>query len=411
MHTARREEGELSVERFGELWCDVADTRCSATRSRSPTATALGGRTSRTSSGRPATCTRTRTASCSRCRCTRSTRRRGAASCRSYLDLLRGRRIEAAARSWARSSASTSPIPASGTAASTSSNAASKRRSIAAAEAVGTVVVTYRVIQWSTGQRRHGRAALHRSAIPISSSSGCGCTRPTRPGKDAGELGGLAPNGVLATNDVDALLALDADCVSYTATADLRPGEAIDRHGAHPRVGQERRVELGRVDDLPAARRPAGCASRSKPRAATGNVSCFTSGIDPGWANDLLPFVLTGTCEYIDEAARDGGRQLQRPTSSRPCCSTRWASARRSTRSRCSCSPACCTFAWGGVVKVLAAGLGVEIDELREVHERQPAPADIDLGFGVVEAGHHRGVALRGAGRSSTASRASSSST
>ena len=31
-----------------------------------------------------------------------------------------------------------------------------------------------------------------------------------------------------ATNDVDALLALDADCVCYTATADLRPFAAIE---------------------------------------------------------------------------------------------------------------------------------------------------------------------------------------
>src|SRR5262249_29882531 len=44
-------------------------------------------------------------------------------------------------------------------------------------------------------------------------------------------------------------------------------------------------------------------------------------------------------------------------------------------------------FAWGGVVKVLAAGLGVEIEELREVHERRPAPHKIDLGFGVIEEG------------------------
>ena len=29
-------------------------------------------------------------------------------------------------------------------------------------------------------------------------------------------------------------------------------------------------------------------------------VSCFTSGIDPGWANDLLPLVLTGTCEDVE---------------------------------------------------------------------------------------------------------------
>jgi 4-hydroxy-tetrahydrodipicolinate reductase len=49
--------------------------------------------------------------------------------------------------------------------------------------------------------------------------------------------------------------------------------------------------------------------------------------------------------------------------------------------------PGVLSFAWGGTVKALAAGLGVELDELREVHERLPAPHKIDLGFGVVEEG------------------------
>ena len=34
VHTARRDEGELSVERFGELWARDAGARCSATPSR-----------------------------------------------------------------------------------------------------------------------------------------------------------------------------------------------------------------------------------------------------------------------------------------------------------------------------------------------------------------------------------------
>jgi 4-hydroxy-tetrahydrodipicolinate reductase len=45
------------------------------------------------------------------------------------------------------------------------------------------------------------------------------------------------------------------------------------------------------------------------------------------------------------------------------------------------------SFAWGGVVKMLAAGLGVEVSELREIHERRPATQKIDLGFGVIEEG------------------------
>ena len=49
-------------------------------------------------------------------------------------------------------------------------------------------------------------------------------------GKDAGELCGVGPVGVHATTDAEALLRLDADCVCYTATADLRPFEAVEEN-------------------------------------------------------------------------------------------------------------------------------------------------------------------------------------
>ena len=45
----------------------------------------------------------------------------------------------------------------------------------------------------------------------------------SKAGQDAGELCGGPPAGVLATQDADALLDLDADCICYTANSDLRP--------------------------------------------------------------------------------------------------------------------------------------------------------------------------------------------
>ena len=53
VHTARRERGRAVGRALRRAVGRDARTRCSATRSRSPTATARGGRTSRTSSARP----------------------------------------------------------------------------------------------------------------------------------------------------------------------------------------------------------------------------------------------------------------------------------------------------------------------------------------------------------------------
>src|SRR5262249_61324366 len=87
--------------------------------------------------------------------------------------------------------------------------------------------VPYRVIQWSTGNvGRHAlRAIIRHPALRL---VGLWVHGREKVGRDAGELCGLPPVGVKATNDAEALLALDADCVSYTATGDLRPAEAVD---------------------------------------------------------------------------------------------------------------------------------------------------------------------------------------
>ena len=130
---------------------------------------------------------------------------------------------------------------------------------------LGKVVMTYRVIQWSTGNV--GTAAL-RCIIrhPELELVGVWVHSPDKAGKDTGALCGMAPTGVIATNDTDALLALDADCVSYTATADLRPMDAI--------VDMERILRSGKnvvSSSVVAAIYPRTssrrCASRSTTRA------------------------------------------------------------------------------------------------------------------------------------------------
>ncbi|MGH7894306.1 MAG: hypothetical protein ACREQL_06530, partial [Candidatus Binatia bacterium] len=87
--------------------------------------------------------------------------------------------------------------------------------------------MSYRVIQWSTGNV--GAYALrHIIDHPELEFAGVWVSSAAKAGKDAGELCGRPPTGVRATTDGGALLAMDADCVCYTATADLRIFDAID---------------------------------------------------------------------------------------------------------------------------------------------------------------------------------------
>ena len=72
----------------------------------------------------------------------------------------------------------------------------------------------YRVVQWTTGNVgvQSVTAILNRPDLEL---VGCYAWSEDKIGKDVGEMCGLEPVGIAATNDVDALLALQPDCVVY----------------------------------------------------------------------------------------------------------------------------------------------------------------------------------------------------
>lgn len=83
--------------------------------------------------------------------------------------------------------------------------------------------MTINVIQWATGGV--GRAAIVAiAAHPELTLVGCWVHSKDKVGQDAGVLAGIEPLGVAATDDVDALLALGADCVVY---APIMPDEDL----------------------------------------------------------------------------------------------------------------------------------------------------------------------------------------
>ena len=84
-----------------------------------------------------------------------------------------------------------------------------------------------RVIQWGTGNvGKHAVAAVHEHAdLEL---VGALVYSDEKAGRDVGEIVGMDPIGVIATKDVDEILALDADCVLYHAQGDWNPPAALD---------------------------------------------------------------------------------------------------------------------------------------------------------------------------------------
>ena len=71
-----------------------------------------------------------------------------------------------------------------------------------------------RVVQWATGNigLRSLRAVIEHPDLDL---VGLYVYSPAKVGQDAGTLCGAGPTGVLATDDVDEILALRPDCVLY----------------------------------------------------------------------------------------------------------------------------------------------------------------------------------------------------
>ncbi|MEX2555789.1 MAG: diacylglycerol kinase [Actinomycetota bacterium] len=250
--------------------------------------------------------------------------------------------------------------------------------------------MTYRVIQWSTGNV--GRYAL-RGIInhPELDLVGLWVHSEKKAGMDAGELAGVGPVGVIATNDAEALLALDADVVVYNATGDLRPHEAVEDT---VRILDSGKNVVGTAL-VPMVYPPSAPEQMRDPiqeACLRNNVSCFTSGIDPGVANDLLPLVITGLAERIDSVRVQ--EILNYATYDQPeVLFHTMGFAKPLDHTPILLLPGVLSLAWGCIVNVIAAGLGVELDEIREVVvEKVPAPETFEVPSGTVEKGTMAGL-------------------
>lgn len=150
---------------------------------------------------------------------------------------------------------------------------------------------TYRVIQWMTGDV--GQVGVrHFTQCPIFDLVGVLVHSKDKVGKVAGEIVGIGPTGVATTDDVEAMVALDADCVFYTPIIMdvdtvcrlLRSGKNVVTTSGffHP---TERFREGG--DQIRAA-------------CQDGGTSFHAGGIHPGYAGDILPLTLARVASRVD---------------------------------------------------------------------------------------------------------------
>jgi hypothetical protein len=253
---------------------------------------------------------------------------------------------------------------------------------------------TYRIVQWGTGSvGKHAlRAIVERPDYEL---AGLRVYSPHKVGRDAGEILGVDHLGIIATDAVEDIVALDADCVCYTAlggTVDasetalddicalLASGKnvvssAVEQHAylrpdhQHPRAGTD------------ALRRMTEACEK-------GSSSFLHVGVNPGFAMDIWPMHLSRLSRRIDHMqlvevvdmreyasehmVRDAIGFGQRPDEE-----TALDMAMKDIeRSSFSIS-----------MKLLSEAFGIELDKIEYERESAITPVPIEVKVGTIEAG------------------------
>ena len=210
---------------------------------------------------------------------------------------------------------------------------------------------------------------------------------PDKVGKDAGELAGLdVVTGVTAVGDLDALIEAAPECAVYCAMGDTRPVEATNDVRRLLEAGIDVVGSAPGTLQFPWGTMPEKVIEKVEESARAGDATVYITGVDPGFASDLLPLALASTCQRVEQvkcykladyATYDGAEVMfdlmgfGKPMTDTPLLFL----------------PGILAMAWGTAIRMMATGLGIEVDEIVEHWEAEPAPESYDIAAGRIEEG------------------------
>ena len=235
-------------------------------------------------------------------------------------------------------------------------------------------------------------------AFPGLQLSGVITSSPDKDGKDAATFSRLdSATGVAATTDVDAALA-GCDAVAYMASGDIRPDEAVNDIERCLRAGKHVVTpSLYSLYDPRSA--PPEWVERLTQAAEEGGATMLVSGVDPGWGNDALAIIAAGLCtrirsihcqEIFDYSTYD------QPYAVKVSCGFGGSMDEVPMM----LLPSIPTMVWGGNIRLIGRGLGLEIDEITEEVERLPLEETVDTVMGPFEKGTQGAFWLKVIGKS-----------
>lgn len=232
---------------------------------------------------------------------------------------------------------------------------------------------TLRVIQWTTG--KVGKLSL-RGILddPRLELVGVFAYSADKAGTDAGSLCGRPATGVLATTDVDELIALGADTVLYTPfLADLDHVVRLLESGLDV-ISTNLFLNVGGIQGDTAERLATACRQ--------GNSSLYVTGINPGWINTVVT-ALTAVCRDVQKISIVESADVSVYESAET-----WQALGMGLPEATPEVADLAKFGFGTFadsVQRMAVAMGYEVDEMEFVIDHQTTSERVDLGWFCME--------------------------
>ena len=204
-------------------------------------------------------------------------------------------------------------------------------------------------------------------------------------GARRGRARGGDPIGVTATDDVDAILAQGVDCVVYAAQGPEQDAGSVPDYVRLLSAGVNVVTTSSWALLYPPTYEPSWRAQLEE-AAAGGGVSLYASGIEPGFAADQLPILLTTMSNTIT-SIRSSEIAMYDTYPVTFMMMDVMGFGRPPDHDAMLGLPGSILSAWAPGINLIASALGVELDEIREEFDRVVSDRTFEVACGTIEAG------------------------
>jgi hypothetical protein len=238
----------------------------------------------------------------------------------------------------------------------------------------------YRVIMFGTGFVGHFalRGIIEHPELEL---AGVWVHTPEKIGLDAGDIAGTAKTGILATNDIDALIANGADCLCCAAAGSGREDWITEVQSRFLAAGINVISSSVAGMTYPAAYARQDLVQQIEAAAQQGNTSHLTTGMDPGYSSELA-LSLSQMSQYWTQIRVQEiyDYSTYMPSSAEFLLGVSLGFGKPMEYHPPVFRPGTLTAVWGSPsVTLIADALGVKLDEIREVYWRHAADESFEV--------------------------------